>query len=141
MKLIQQGLNLLKKDGNLFGQMVRYIISGGVASLVDIGIMIFLTEYFSMREAIAASIGNIVGLVITYLLSIFWIFDERRLKKPIPEFLIFAAIGIGATLLTFLLMSVFVDHLQIHYILAKIITIVLVSAYSFLIKKLVLFRK
>lgn len=141
MNLIRWSTNLLKRNGNPFGQIVRYVISGGIASIADIGIMILLTEILHIEGVISATIGNAVGLIITYLLSIFWIFNERKLKNPLPEFLLFAIIGAGATLFTFLLMSCFVNYLHLHYILAKIMTIVLVSAYSFVVKKRILFRK
>lgn len=142
MNIIQQLISLLKKkDSALFGQIVRYLISGGLAFLLDVGTMIAFCELLHIREAVAASIGNFIGLVFTYLLSIFWIFDQRRYNNYIMEFLIFALIGLGGTLFTYGSMLVLVEKLHIHYIISKILTVVLVAIYAFIAKKIFLFRK
>lgn len=142
MVFLDQLTRLLKsKDSNLLGQILRYLISGGMAFVIDMGTMIACREIIGLREAIAASIGNFVGLVFTYLLSIFWIFDQRKYKNYIVEFLIFFLIGIGGTLITYGCMIVLVEKIHIHYIVSKVFTVVIVAAYAFIAKKIFLFSK
>lgn len=142
MVFLDQLTRLLKsKDSNLLGQILRYLISGGMAFVIDMGTMIACREIIGLREAVAASIGNFVGLVFTYLLSIFWIFDQRKYKNYIVEFLIFFLIGIGGTLITYGCMIILVEKIHIHYIISKVFTVVIVAAYAFIAKKIFLFSK
>lgn len=142
MVFLNQLTRLLKsKDSHLLGQILRYLISGGMAFVIDMGTMIACREIIGLREAIAASIGNFVGLVFTYLLSIFWIFDQRKYKNYIVEFLIFFLIGIGGTLITYGCMIILVEKIHIHYIFSKVFTVVMVAAYAFIAKKIFLFSK
>lgn len=122
-------------------QLIRYGLSGGLAFAVDFGVMILLHRYCAIPEVAAGTISFGIGLIITYLMSIFWIFDERRLSSRTAEFLTFAAIGAVGLIFTYLLMSLFVDRCAIHYIIAKIITTVIVTLWNFFAKKFILFRK
>lgn len=135
-------VSLFRPKGDaVLGQLFRYAVSGGMASLVDIGLTILLKECFGLRGAWAASLGNLAGLVVTYLLSIFWIFDQRRFSRKVFEILGFAAICLVGLVLTYLFMVLFEDILHIHYIAAKVTVVFLVTVWNFLAKKIWLFTK
>lgn len=112
-----------------------------MAFVIDMGTMIAFKEIVGIREAYAASIGNFVGLVFTYLLSIFWIFDQRKYKNYLIEFTIFFLIGIGGTLITYGCMILLVEKIHLHYILSKVATVVIVAIYAFIAKKILLFNQ
>lgn len=138
--MMRKVVGLFKARGSsLYGQIFRYLISGGSAFCIDFGIMVLLKEFIGMEASVAACIGNFSGLVVTYLLSVFWIFDHRRCSNRYVEFLVFFLIGLSGTGLTYLLMYFFVDNCGIHYMLAKIITVVSVTAWNFVAKKRLLF--
>lgn len=133
----------LVKDpsGNILIQIVRYFVSGGVAFAVDAGLLYALTEWAGLHYLYSSTISFSVGLVITYLFSIFWVFDNRSLKNKWAEFLIFVAIGAIGLLLTNFFLWVFTDKLGLYYLLSKVITTVLVFIWNFIAKKSLLFRK
>lgn len=128
-----------RRDGALAGQVLRYLISGGTAFCVDFGIMAALKEGAGMNAAVAASIGNLAGLIVTYLLSIFWIFSRRRFTNPCVEFLLFFLVGLSGTGLTYVLMYLFTSAGSVHYMVAKLVTVVLVTGWNFVLKKRLLF--
>jgi putative flippase GtrA len=103
--------------------------------------MVLLKEVFQVHYLVAATVGFIVGLTYTYLLSINWIFDERRLKNKWNELLIFTIIGIFGIGLTLFFMKFFTDILLSHYVLSKVLTTIIVSLWNFAAKKLLLFTK
>lgn len=120
-------------------QLFRYIVSGGFAMVVDMSLLWFLTEVCEFYYVVSTSIAYCVGLIITYLLSIYWIFDKRTTKKWVIELLIFALIGIAGLFLTSLLVWLFTDYLHIYYMVSKIITTLLVFMWNYLLKKIILF--
>ena len=133
---------LLKgKSGNLTVQVFRYLVSGGVAFLVDAGILALLTELFGQEYLLLwTAIAFAAGLLITYLFSILWVFDNRSLKSRSAEVTIFILIGVIGLGLTELFMWLFAGKAGIHYMISKIITTVLVFIWNFAAKKTILFR-
>lgn len=122
-------------------QMLRYLVSGGVAFVVDAGLLTLLTECFGREHLLLwTAIAFAAGLCITYLFSILWVFDKRSVKNRAAEMTIFAVIGITGLGLTELFMWLFTDKAGLHYLLSKAITTVLVFIWNFAAKKTILFR-
>lgn len=126
---------------NFFIQLFRYLFSGGIAFIADFGLLYLLTDIFHLHYLLSTIISFSVGLVITYLFSISWVFNERRVKNRTYEFLIFAVIGGIGLLLTTLFMWFFTDYAHLHYLLSKIITTIIVFVWNFIAKKYILFSK
>lgn len=131
----------LGKNGNLWIQVFRYLVSGGVAFLVDAGLLALLTECFGQHLLLLwTAIAFGAGLLTTYLFSIAWVFDNRSMRSRTAEVAIFVGIGIVGLGLTELLMWLFTGKAGIHYLVAKVITTVIVFVWNFSAKKLILFR-
>lgn len=132
---------VLRPSPVLWIQLLRYLVSGGVAFLVDTGLLALLTETFGEKHLLLwTGISFGVGLLVTYLFSIKWVFDRRNVRRRTVEFAVFAAIGVSGLLLTELFMWLFARRLGLFYLLAKVITTVIVFFWNFAAKKLLLFR-
>lgn len=142
MELKEQLNQVLKgKTGNTYIQLFRYLLSGGTAFIIDIGVMVLLKEVLGVNYLPASVIGFIVGLIFTYILSIRWIFNERRLANRWNELAIFALIGVVGIGLTWIFMKIFTEVLLIYYVISKVLTTIIVSLWNFTAKKLILFTK
>jgi len=130
-----------KKTDNVLVQIIRYFISGGIAATVDFGLLYLLTEFFGLYYLWSAVISFSVGLLITYLFSITWIFNQRRISNRWIELLIFSVIGVVGLLLTYLFMQYFTEVIKLHYMLSKVLTTIIVFFWNFLTKRFVLFTK
>ncbi|MDR1592414.1 MAG: GtrA family protein [Prevotellaceae bacterium] len=134
--------NLLKAPTpNPCVQLLRYVISGGVAFAVDFTTLRLLNTCAGWHYQPAAACGFVLGLLITYLLSILWVFDERRFSNRTAELSIFTVIGVVGLGLNALFMWVFVDMLNGDVSMAKIITTAVVAGWNFTAKKCILFSK
>jgi len=129
------------KTDNVFIQFFRYGIVGGLAFLVDYGLLYLLSDKCGLHYLLSASIAFIAGLVVNYLLSIFWVFSESKYQDKRKEFAIFAFIGVIGLGLTEGLMWLFTDLTGLHYLLSKLITAALVLLWNFFARKAVLFTK
>ncbi|MBO6169547.1 MAG: GtrA family protein [Bacteroidales bacterium] len=130
-----------ERSSDIKVQAFRYLVSGGTAFLVDAGLLALLTELFGRERLLVwTGIAFVAGLTITYLFSIFWVFDNRSMKSRTAEILIFILIGLCGLGLTELFMWVFADKAHIHYMISKVITTVIVFFWNFFAKKLILFR-
>ncbi|MDR1723760.1 MAG: GtrA family protein [Tannerella sp.] len=122
-------------------QIVRYTFVGGLAFLIDFGLLFVLTEYVQMYYLVSASISFIAGLITNYLLSKIWVFDQASIPNRGVEFIIFALIGLVGLGLNNLFLWLLTEFLSIHYIISKIITTVIVYFWNFFARKIILFTK
>lgn len=142
MKFTEQIDRIFKvKTGNIYVQLLRYLLSGGAAFLIDTGLMILLKEVVGMNYLPASILGFVAGLIFTYILSIRWIFNERRLTSRWNELAIFIWIGVVGIGLTWFFMKLFTGVFLIYYVISKVLTTVIVSLWNFGAKKLILFTK
>lgn len=132
---------LKNPSGNIFVQLGRYMVSGGVAFVVDASLLYILTEWLGLHYLLSTLLSYSVGLMITYAFSILWVFDYRSVESRALEFSVFAVIGVIGLGLTSLCMWLFTSGLGFHYLLSKIITTIIVFVWNFIMKKFLLFRR
>jgi Predicted membrane protein len=143
MKEMPSSLYALLKapSDNIFIQMFRYMLVGGTAFCVDFLLLFLCTDVLGLHYLISAGIGFICGMVVNYILSVHWVFNQRRFNNRVSELFIFMVIGGIGLVLTSLLMWVFTDKVHLHYLLSKIITTVIVLFWNFGARKAILFSR
>ena len=119
----------------LFKQLFRFGIVGGLAFLIDSGVLFVLTEYLNVYYLVSSVISFIVSLIFNYILSILWVFDVKKKQtiKEISLFVILSVIGLG---INQLVMYVGADILNIYYMICKIISTFIVMVYNFITRKI-----
>ena len=125
----------------LLNQILKFGVVGGLAFIIDYGILIFLTEVFHINYLISTTISFIVSVIFNYIMSIFWVFDVDENKNRTTVFSVFINLSVIGLLLNDLFMWVFVDGMSIHYLIAKIIATLLVMIYNFITRKLFLEKR
>ncbi len=141
-------------------QFFRSLFVGGIASVVDMGVLILLKELFGMAESLATVFGFIAGLTVNYVISTFWVFSKAKVKNRMVDFIVFGVIGIIGLGLTQLIIAPFseqgifgegflVSHavfgslvpIDKYYIIGKVLAIVLTYMWNFFARKFILYRK
>lgn len=136
-------MNLAKPVSGFVPQFIRYCLTGGLAFIIDFALLYFFTDVLSCHYWIGTTVGYLVGLSVTYILSVLWVFDEHRTKKKWLEasgFLVIGVIGIALTNLFMWLFSEFIFGVG-NYRISKVVTTVIVSVLNFILKKYILFSK
>lgn len=123
---------------NTIIQFFRYVFVGGVAFLVDGGLL-FLLEKIGLHYLVATVFAFIGGLICNYMLSKLLVFQEKK-SNPRLEFLIYGIIGIVGLGITEGFMYVFTDILDLYFMLSKIIVAIIVLIWNFLARKLILYK-
>lgn len=124
----------------LITQFVKYLCVGGMAFLVDFGVLVALTEGLGWHYLVSATMGFLAGLITNYLLSISWVFSQRTLADWKIEFAVFAGVGLVGLALTGGLLFVGADLLGIDYRLCKLATVVIVTFWNFGVRRILLFK-
>ena len=133
----------------LIHEFLRYVLVGGMAFLVDFGVL-YLTKtlFFSYMGhtgiLLAAALGFTAGLIFNYIFSLLFVFkqiDENAKRRKIRSFVLFVAIGIIGLLITELCMYAGVYMFgQKWYLVVKIFTAGIVLLWNYAGRKVLIFK-
>lgn len=127
---------------NLFSQLIKFGLVGGIAFLIDYGIMVFLTEVFKIPSLISAAISFTVSVIFNYIASVKWVFDVDKEKnsktKELAVFILLSIVGLG---INELIMWIMDKKFGIYYMISKIVATIVVMCYNFITRKLFLEKR
>jgi putative flippase GtrA len=130
----------VKQTDSLATQIFRFGIAGALATVVDGFTLFSLTHFLKVPYLISTVLGFCLGILVSYIISIRWVFASRTIKSPSMEFLIFFVIGIIALALTASIIYVSVEAFHLHYMVGKAIAIVIVFIWNFGARRVIMFR-
>jgi len=136
-------LKIKIQKSSIFGQFVRYLLTGGLAFIVDFSIFTFLLYVFNLHYLLANMLSLLGGLFLNYFISVKWVFSEckrnleNKQKTELSVFIIIGLIGVGLNQLLMLLM---VGVMSLQELLSKIIAAALILFWNFGARKMLLFR-
>ena len=126
-----------KYMGGLFG----YLIVGGLATIVEwVGFWLF-SEKIGIAYLLATTFAFAVSTFANWLFGRLLVFRGTQSQSLLREILSVYLASIVGLLLNLLIMFVLVQLLTVGRMPAKIIATILVFAYNYLIRKLVIYKK
>jgi putative flippase GtrA len=128
-------------DRTVFREFPRFFFAGGLAFLSDFLILFILTHFLKLHYLISNVFSFSVGLLVSYLLSIKWVFQYRKIKKVHYEFVLFTAFALLSLLVNEVLLWFFVRAFGIYYLASKVLVTGATFLFNFVIKKLFLFSR
>jgi putative flippase GtrA len=117
-------------------QLARSGVASMSAAAGDYALLIILVELAGMPAVRASIFGFLLGLLISYLFTALWIFPghEHGLHGLQLLFFLLAA-GTGLLLHTGL-MILFVEELELYYVLAKALSLLATFGWNFLFRRI-----
>lgn len=122
------------KSNTLFFQIFKFIIVGGIATVIDFIFLFLFKEIIKLPIIISNTLSFSIAVIYNYIASVKWVFNVNNTnrKKNFILFIVFSVIGL---LLNDLIILILVDKFSIHYILAKIIATTFVMIFNFITRK------
>ena len=127
-----------EKTENLFVQIFKFVIVGGIATIIDWIVYYVLYNYAHLDPLIANILSFSVSVIYNYIASVKWVFDVKKDKNKVRmlvEFLIFSIIGL---VITEILLWLGINKLGMNAMLVKIIATAIVMVFNFITRKLFL---
>lgn len=126
------------KNNKLFLQIFKFGFVGGLAFLIDYGVLIFCKEVLGFNVLLSAALGFSISVVFNYIASVKWVFDVDQAKSKSKNFILFIIFSIIGLLLTELIMYIGTDKLSFNYMIVKIIATAVVMVFNFITRKIFL---
>jgi putative flippase GtrA len=129
----------MKKD--LIYNLFRHQIAGLVATIIDFGVLILLTETFNVWYVYSTAIGAFAGAITNFYISSYWAFSgsKNSIRNQMYKYLL---VSTGSLLLNILFVFLLTDLLHFDYKLSKIITALFIAwTYNFLLMRYFVFKK
>lgn len=140
-----------KNMKKLIEQMVKFGLVGVIATLIDMGVLMFLKEVFGMDENVAAAISFSVSVIFNYIFSMKFVFERRDDMSRQREFIIFmilSIIGLGINVGIMYGMDGRMEFLRgipflyrWEYMIRKVVATIVVLIWNFVSRKILLEKK
>lgn len=124
----------LEKTTNIVVQFFRYLFVGVFIIIMNIGLLLIMTDLFRINYIISSVLGFLFGLLLNYLFNKAFAFREKNTKK---EFMIYAIIGITGLVIDTSIMLICTSLLKIYYLLSKIISTLVIFIWIFIARKMI----
>lgn len=112
-------------------KIIRFIVSGGTAAIVHFSLLYILTEFFGIWYLVSSGIAFLIAFLVSFAMQKYWTFrsmETGKIKRQLPQHL---AIAVFNLFLNLALVFAFVEFLGLWYMLAQVITTILIAIESF----------
>ena len=121
-------------------QLIKFGIVGVIATIIDMGTLVFLKEVAHIDVLVSSAASFSVSVIANYILSMLFVFQSKQDNK-LKEFCVFVILSVGGLLLNQFVMWLGTEVLDIYYLLAKVLATILVPIYNFVTRKIFLEKK
>lgn len=146
MKLEQDPLDApIKEAKTQKKELKKEFLSAQVAAflgtVVDFGVVIFLTEIVGLWYVLSNALGATCGAITNFFLGRNWVFQSTQNKISHQAFRYFL-VATGSMILNTLGVYLLTEFISLNYIISKVIIAVLIAvSYNFLLQKYFVFKK
>ncbi|MEI6379106.1 MAG: GtrA family protein [Candidatus Falkowbacteria bacterium] len=120
-------------------ELGRYGAAGLVATVADFIALLFFKEVIGINYLWAAAWAFVIGLTVSYLISIFYVFDHYERRHGYLE-TVYALIAVSGLAINHWTIWLTVEVVGVNYLLAKALSSVIIGYGSFCAKKILLFN-
>lgn len=122
-------------------QVMKFLLVGIFTFAVDYSLMVIFVEVLDVNYLYSTAFGFIAGSILNYYLSVKYVFVNGKYKNMKTEmfvFMIFTFLGLA---LNHLIMYTGCSLMENDYRLIKVLSLVMVTIFNFITKKLFVFIK
>ncbi len=135
-------LLVVPKQLHRYIKVIRYLISGGSATVVHLLFLYIFTSLLHDWYVLSTVLAFLIAFTVSYVMQKFWTYTDHSLdewkKQMVTYFIIIISTNVG---LNMLLLYLAVDHLHVHYLLAQIVISGLIAIMNYFLYQIFVFKK
>jgi len=125
-----------------YGEMLRYLLAGGLTTAVSVGAYTFFTRICHINYYLGNIFSWILAVVFAFMINKCFVFNSRRRTAPIiakefSQFVFARLFSLGLETFVFFMM---IDVAGVNDLVTKLTAQVVVMVVNYLFSKLVIFR-
>jgi putative flippase GtrA len=132
---------MISRRNSLGSEFGRYVAVGGAAFAADFALLAVMTELFGVHYLAAALFSFLLGTGVNYWLSVRWVFSYRAIDLRGAEFGLFLLVGVITLGVSLGLMSLLVEGLAMHVLIAKCVVTAFTLVANFAGRRALLFTR
>lgn len=121
-------------------RFVKYLISGGTAAAVNIGLLYVFTDIFGIWYITSAVMSFVAAFFVSFIFQKFWTFEDRSTDNMHGQAAVYLVVTTTNLCLNTALIYGFVEFIHIHYLFAQIIAGGIIACESFFVYRKFIFR-
>jgi putative flippase GtrA len=118
--------------GERIFHLIRYVISGGTAGVTNLIVLFLLVQYGNIHYLTASVLAYTSGIVVSFTLQKFWTFQDRPTHDVHAQFMRYITIVLANLALNTALMYLLVTHLDVWYLFAQMMAIIVIAITGYL---------
>jgi dolichol-phosphate mannosyltransferase len=120
-------------------KIIGFFLIGLFSTIIDIGFLYLLTQYFGIWYMYSATISYTCGMVVNFLLNKHLNFQDTN-RDYLRQFCSFALISMSSLALTLGILYVTVEIFSINYLVGKIIAVIIAFFWNYFGQSRITFR-
>lgn len=140
MKQLTEKIKALAEKYPQLAELFRFAFSGGTSFVVEFIVLTLLVEVFHAPVLVATGIAFLVSVVVNYWMCVKWVFTGAQDGSAAVKasFLLTSGMGLALNMFFMWLLN---EVLGVYYMIAKIISTLLVMVWNYFTKRMLLKRK
>ncbi len=120
-------------DKKLLEQIIKFIIVGGIATIIDFIVFFLFHELLKVSTILSNILSFSVSVVYNYIASTKWVFNVKKDSKN--QFIIFLILSIVGLLINTIIVYITIDIFNWSSLLCKILATAIVMIFNFITRK------
>ena len=137
----QAGRSSTRRARRVAGQFARFLVVGGIAFAIDYGVFLLLHTLAGAPYVLASAVSLTLSLVVSYVLSVRFVFEPRPGRSVAVELAVYLAISLVAIGLNQLVLLASVELLRLAPEVGKLVATGVVLVFNFVARKLLIERR
>ena len=129
------------KNNKLLMQIIKFVIVGGIATIIDFVIFFLLHEILKINTLISNITSFSISVIYNYIASVKWVFDVDKDKNKKEQFIIFIVLSIIGLIINTIIVYICIDVIKMYSIIGKILATAIVMVFNFVTRKLFLEKR
>ena len=115
-------------------------MSGGLSATTLYALLFLFHLYLNLSVVASSTLAYALSMAVGFSAQKYWTFRDKQ-KKMVAQFSKYVALGVFNIAMNALFMHKMVEVVDIHYTVAQLISLVVITAWSFLFYKRYVFRE
>jgi putative flippase GtrA len=120
--------------------VIKFFFAGSTAAVIDLLFLFLFHGILKWGLVLSTSLAFILSFAVSFTLQKFWTFRNYSQKRIPVQFVLYIGNAFIGLNINGFLMHVFVNKLNIWYLLAQILVNLIIGVYNFFVYKFIVFR-